>query len=184
MAMGLGMAAACGGGSDVPSATLAPVPTTTSVDPYAVPAVVDEAYVNRVLAALDAAVGDVVRLVVRERAVTPEAVTRLEAIYDGEALDLTTRLLRESIARRAARGPEPGDVRTSVRRLLSVANGCVFAEVERDYSAASGLEGRHTEWVVLTPGQRVDPNPTPWVVIYDGFEEGFSAPEGPCDAQA
>ena len=43
----------CGGGKDrvagVPTATVPTVPP----DPYSVPAVIDEAYVNRVLAALD-----------------------------------------------------------------------------------------------------------------------------------
>ncbi|MFN2504089.1 MAG: hypothetical protein ABR540_07650, partial [Acidimicrobiales bacterium] len=49
---------------DPPSATVGTeAPSTTSADPYAVPAVIDEAYVNRVLAGLDAAVGEVVRLV-------------------------------------------------------------------------------------------------------------------------
>ena len=39
--------------------------TTTTTNPYAVPPVIDAAYVNRVLAGLDAAVGDVVRMVVK-----------------------------------------------------------------------------------------------------------------------
>ena len=63
--VGLVVLGACGGGDDDalgPTATLPQATTTT--DPYAVPAVIDEAYVNRVLAGLDQAVGEVTRLVV------------------------------------------------------------------------------------------------------------------------
>ena len=76
----------CGAGkdpvADVPTATVPTVPP----DPYAVPAVIDEAYVNRVLAALDQAVGDVVRMVIRTKVLSPEAIERLQAIYVGDAL--------------------------------------------------------------------------------------------------
>src|SRR3954464_237000 len=54
---------------------------TTTTNPYAVPAVIDVAYVNRVLAGLDAAVGDAMRLVVSTHTVPREAYDRLRAIY-------------------------------------------------------------------------------------------------------
>ncbi|PZR77432.1 MAG: hypothetical protein DLM65_15705, partial [Candidatus Aeolococcus gillhamiae] len=54
---------------------------TTTTNPYAVPATIDAAYVNRVLEALDAALGDVYRLVIRTRDVSPEVIDRLNAIY-------------------------------------------------------------------------------------------------------
>jgi hypothetical protein len=59
---------ACGGGDDdeaLPPPPSIAEPTTVPADPYAVPAVIDAAYVNRVLEGLDAAVGDVVRIVYR-----------------------------------------------------------------------------------------------------------------------
>src|SRR5205085_10070389 len=75
---------ACAGKSEplVPTATV-PVATTTT-NPYAVPEVIDEAYVNRVLAGLDAAVGDMLRLVVSARTIPPEALERLRALYIGD----------------------------------------------------------------------------------------------------
>ena len=73
--------AGCGGdGSGATDGPTASVPTTPP-DPYAVPAVIDEAYVNRVLAALDQANGDVDGLVVScTNALPPEAIDRLKAI--------------------------------------------------------------------------------------------------------
>lgn len=54
------------GAARPPSATVGTeTPRTTTTNPYAVLAVIDTAYVNRVLAGLDAAVGGVTRLVVR-----------------------------------------------------------------------------------------------------------------------
>ena len=82
-ALALTAPVACSSGSDKagPTATVAtePAPTTTT-DPYAVPATIDVAYVNKVLAGLDAAVGDVTLLVVRTRTLTQEAYDRLKAI--------------------------------------------------------------------------------------------------------
>ncbi len=88
MAVALLVLAACGGDKEPlgPTATV-PQPTTTT-DPYAVPAVIDEAYVNRVLAGLDQAVGDIVRLVVSTRDIPPEVIDRLKAMYVGDALQL------------------------------------------------------------------------------------------------
>ena len=82
--------AGCGGddsgAADGPTASVPTVPP----DPYAVPAVIDEAYVNRVLAALDQAVGDVVRMVVSTKSYPPDAIERLQALYVGDCLQLSS----------------------------------------------------------------------------------------------
>ena len=80
--------AACGG-NDKPLGPAATVPqATTTTNPYAVPPVIDEAYVNHVLAGLDQAVGDITRLIVNDGRVSDEAADRLEALYIGNALAL------------------------------------------------------------------------------------------------
>ncbi|MEA2843187.1 MAG: hypothetical protein QOJ69_858, partial [Actinomycetota bacterium] len=87
----------CGGGgssgADGPTATVPTVPP----DPFAVPPVIDEAYVNRVLAALDQAVGDVVRIVVSTKTLTPEAIDRLQALYVGDALQLQFQIFQADL---------------------------------------------------------------------------------------
>ena len=83
-----------------PAATVAtePAPTTT-IDPYAVPPVIDVAYVNRVLAELDRVMGDVTRLVVRTRTIPPEAYDRLRALYpDDESTASSAIYARISLA--------------------------------------------------------------------------------------
>ncbi|MCA1708996.1 MAG: hypothetical protein LC808_39265, partial [Actinobacteria bacterium] len=162
-------------------------PVTPTTDPYAVPAVIDEAYVNRVLEALDAAVGEVVRMVVRERTIPPEAVDRLKTLYMGEflqiQLDLFSNDVRESFRQYK---PEPGNKKTLVNQLLSGAASCIFARVERDYSAVAARPnlGVTTQWIGLRPLDRSkDPskyNPTPWIYSYDGFQQDGSAPSNPC----
>ncbi|MDQ2826385.1 MAG: hypothetical protein M3Y04_05430, partial [Actinomycetota bacterium] len=65
-----------------PTATVATeVPTTATTNPYAVPPVIDAAYVNRVLAGLDAAVGDALRLVYGSHNISLAALDRLRAVY-------------------------------------------------------------------------------------------------------
>jgi len=82
-AAAVALAVGCKGPSEplVPTATVPQATTTTN--PYAVPAVIDEAYVNRVLAGLDQALGDLVRLVVSTKSIPPEALDRLRALYVG-----------------------------------------------------------------------------------------------------
>jgi hypothetical protein len=168
-----------------PTATLAQ-PTSTT-DPYAVPPVIDEAYVNRVLAGLDKAVGDVVRLVVSSKSITNEAVDRLTALYLGDALTLKLQGLQNDALRQfAGYQPEPGNKATHVAELVSAKPACIFAKVERDFSKVSTNPRAElsVQWVVLVPLDRSkDPmsyNSMQWMFAYDGFREDLSAPPNPC----
>ncbi|MFP5318151.1 MAG: hypothetical protein ACLGI2_07620, partial [Acidimicrobiia bacterium] len=163
--------------------------TTTTTDPYAVPAVIDEAYVNRVLAGLDAAVGDVVRLIMTTKTFPREGFERLKAVYGSDA-QLNRRL--DSLARDIAQGMpsyrgDPGDSRTTVAELLTANGACIFARISRDYSAVSTVSRPPDErqWVALIPLDRSrDPsgyNRTGWAYVYEGFEEGRLPPRrDPC----
>jgi hypothetical protein len=186
----LGALAGCSSGDDAaaPTATLGtapPVPTTT--DPYAVPPVIDEAYVNRVLEGLDAAVGDVVRMVVREGGIPPEAVDRLKALYVGEFLQIQLDLLSNDVRENFSQYRlHLGNKRTEVQELITRSQSCIFARVNRDYSAVAARPNPNVtvQWVSLKRSE-VTPdsdayNPTPWVYTYDGFQRDGSAPPNPC----
>lgn len=150
--------------------------------------VIDVAYVNRVLAGLDAANGDITRLVIRSRTITQEAYDRLRAIYvdptfmqiniDGYENDI-----RENF--RSYRS-SPGNLKSTVTRLISTGSGCIFAQVSRDYTAVgiNPLAELQTQWVALTLLDRSrDPhgyNPTPWAYKYDGFPANRTQPADPC----
>jgi hypothetical protein len=166
-----------------PTATL-PVGTTTT-NPYAVPAVIDEPYVNKVLAGLDQAVGDVTRIVVSMETVPPEALDRLRALYVGEHRQIQFDLFASAVDEGLTNYRQPpGNRKTAVSELLAVSPACLFAKVARDYSevAIEAGEGFSTQWVVLVPadGNGKPYNPTGWVFVYDGLERDGSAPENPC----
>src|SRR4051794_35930140 len=132
---GGGSKGSAGAGATVTVAT--EVPRTTTTNPYAVPAVIDIAYVNRVLAGPDASLGDALRMVVATRTIPREAYDRLRAMYatDGSlqlAIDLFQSAIRKNFAGYNA---EPGNQVTTVTDLLTSKAGCIFARVKRDYSA-------------------------------------------------
>lgn len=181
-------ATACGGGEGSeagPTATVPPAPaSTTTTNPYAVPEVIDAAYVNRVLQGLDAAMGDIVRLVIATRDIPPEAVDRVKAVFldrEGQNLELAglSHDLREGFG---AYRENPGDRRSTVTEVLAATPSCVFVRVDRDYSEVGIHQSSKPsrEWIVLKPlDPAQDPhsyNPTPWAFAAIGVEP----PPNPC----
>jgi hypothetical protein len=184
---GMLLSGACGS-KEEPLGPTATVPqATTTTDPYAVPAVIDEAYVNRVLAGLDQAVGDVTRLVVSSRTIPREAVERLKALYVGRSLQLSVDLYQDDIFNNFEGYREsPGNQATTLVRLIDVNPGCIFAQVNTDFSAVSLYPdpALSNAWVALVPlDDSQDPNgynPTRWAFASEGFRKDLSQPENPC----
>lgn len=176
--------------ASIPEATAAPA--TTNPDPYAIPSVIDEAYLNRVLAALDNANADAVRSSMREGAMTEESLQILRALYSGEALSERVNLLQDD-AENGFRGykPNPGSVKTTITKIISSTPKCAFVSVLRDYKAVAAnpsLEEGTVQYVGMRelPSED-DPdhrNPTPWIIVYDGFLESGSQPPDPCTASS
>ncbi len=173
-------------GSAASTVATEPAPTTTT-NPYAVPAVIDEAYVNRVLAGLDAAMGDATRLIIRTRTITQEAYDRLKALYaNNQLLQLVLDALQDEMRSGFVDyKPNPGNKLTTVNQILTATPQCIFVRVHRDYSAvAVDPTAVNPQWVSLKPLERErDPkkyNPTPWGVVYDGFTRDRSQPANPC----
>ena len=177
--------AACGGDNEtlVPAATL---PHGTTTNPYAVPAIIDEAYVNRVLAGLDQVFGDAVRIVVASRTFPADAAMSVEALYFGEvrqlvldSVSLSTRAGLDSFER------SPGNQITIVAGLLTANPACIFAEVSRDYSDVTRDDDPAVvQWVALERAEKFGSpsghNPTGWVYVFDGVESDGTGPEDPC----
>ncbi len=176
--------------ADTPGATLGTAaPTTTTTDPYAAPNPIDVAYVNRVLAGLDAVLGDVVRLVVVSRTIPREAADRLTALYGTDAsLNLRLDSLSRDVAFRLNDfKQQPGNPTTIVWDLISAGPSCVFARVTRDYSAVAASPSAEpaVQWIAVVPlDASRDPgryNRTGWSFVYDGFEPGRVPPQvDPC----
>ena len=190
----LAASAACSGSSAdkaSPTATVAtePAPTTTT-DPYAVPATIDVAYVNQVLAGLDRVMGDVTRLVVRTRTIPPEAYEALRAAYkDPDFLQIQIDNFQSDMRKGfASYKSEPGNQVTTVTQMLTADHKCIFARVQRSYAeiTVQGSSDPHILWVALQPSDPArDPNfynRTHWAYIYDGFPPDRSQPADPCAA--
>jgi hypothetical protein len=182
---------ACGG-KDTPTPAGATVPKdttpTTAADPYAIPGTIDAAYLNRVFAALDAVDGEATRTIVRTRNLPPEAAERLTAIYgDKEFRVQTNRWLDVIEGGLQGYKPEPGNLKTSVIRVISSNPRCVFLVARRDHSAiAVSPPPSHDTYFYLEP---LDPirnkkhlNPTPWMIGGEGFNSDGSVPGDPCDS--
>jgi hypothetical protein len=168
-----------------PTATLPRGTTTTN--PYAVPPVIDEAYVNRVLSGLDHSVGDIVRLIVSAGTISPEAVERLKAFYVGRALQLQVdSFQKDEFEQFRGYKENPGDQITTVAQVIDGKPECIYARVTIDFSAVSRQPDPtfSTQWVVLLPSDPAkDPmryNPTGWTFLYEGFNQDLSAPPNLC----
>lgn len=188
----LSLTAACGGDKGVqavtPHASIATAPErTTTTNPYATPAVIDAAYVNRVLAGLDAVDGDVLRLVAKSRTVTTEVTDRLKALYsDKEYLGQITALAQDQADGFQGLKQNPGNRTTVVSSLLMASPSCLFAKVDRDQTPVADKPSPElaVQWVGLVPMDFArDPNhynPTPWMYVYDGFPRSHTEPKSPC----
>lgn len=150
--------------------------TTTLEQSYAVPKVIDKAYVNRVLAALDEIHGGVARRVLDTGQLAPEDLVPIRAIYN----DPIFPAIAEGLAMLTNEDPAvvhhpPGNRRTSVVRVLTSSSACVHAEVRVDISEVvvdpppprpAFLELRPTQ-VDADPN---DMNPTPWSISNEDQE--------------
>ena len=147
----------------------------------------ETASIDRILAGLDGVMGDLQRILVRERRITPEVTDRLRAIYVGPELLNQIDAFRADVANGLVgmKNP-PGNRVTTVSRLITVSPICIFVEVTRDYSPVTqGVAPRPASLfvVLVTKSEGDDPrqlNPTPWAMLYDGVQVDGSQPEDVC----
>lgn len=174
----------CSGGRD--DDTLPPPATSsTSVD-YSVPDVIDVAYVEKVVTALDHVYGDAIRILAKERQITKEFLEYLAAIYTPKQFEFTQGIwVRDVASGLSGLRPDPGDPKTHVQELIQADRECIVVRVDRDFSSTNEQPDQATpqEYVAVVPAPNERPlNPTPWVLSFDGFvatPEG-AAPEQPC----
>lgn len=145
-------------------------PTTADgPNPDVIPAVITPAYVDAVFKVLNHIDGDASRTLYLSNAVTAGVLADLRAIYADPLYASEVQIAHQTLAsdRRNVRDP-PGDIRTSVVRIISASATCVFVQTKADYSAVlyrPGPSPASTYWVLSTKRQLDDPyhlNPTPW----------------------
>lgn len=187
------VAAGSCGGDKAPAATGATVrkaaPTTVPADPYAVPATIDKAYLDRVFAALERVDGDATRIIVAKGTMVPDASARLRAIYAEDEFQAQVNLWLDIVIQKQLdrfKNP-PGDRLSRVDRVLTGRRDCVFVGVLRDYSAiTSTTSPPAVEYVTLRPADaardQANLNPTPWMISSEGYKSDGSVPRDPCVA--
>jgi hypothetical protein len=176
-----------------PEATVPTAPstslTTAPIDVSVIPPVIDEPYLNAVLAALDEVDGEASRTIVAAKSFTPEAADLLNAIYSDERFQVQAEVILSALAKDPALSsvrPNPGPRTTSVERIITASPTCVWMAVKRDHSASSvhPVEPR-TEYVALRPldesNDPQDHNPTAWMISAEGFNADGSEPGNQCE---
>jgi hypothetical protein len=168
--------------------------TTTSLPPeaYAVPDVIDQAYVQRVVSAYDKVLGDAIRAMVRDRGISDEFLKNLVAIYTQPQFEVQQRLWTSAVAEGDLdnRPAEPGDPVTVIRDIVRADQRCVIAGIDRDFRPTlrpdiEPTESEQPDYVVLVRKREApDPNrvnPTPWIMSFDGFKTDGTVPVNSCD---
>ncbi|MDQ3756591.1 MAG: hypothetical protein M3394_01920 [Actinomycetota bacterium] len=176
----------CSGGRD--DDTLPPPASSSTTVDYSVPAVIDVAYVEKVMEALDHVYGDAIRILAREREITPEFLEHLAAIYTEQEFRIAERAWVQDVAgglpnlRHA-----PGDPATTVKEALRLDSHCVLIAVDRHFRQSRSNETdtpqKYLGLVPKVPNRdRQNLNPTPWMISFDGFvsEPPGAVPESPC----
>lgn len=174
-------------GGDEPS-TSAPA-TTLGAEAYAVPEVIDQEYVQRVVSAYDKVLGDAIRILKRDEGVSEEFLEHLVAIYTEPEFEFQQQVWLESVAAgRLERTPaNPGDPVTSVGTIVKATTTCVTFRAEQNDRAnftGTTVESEQDDYMILVRKKpNRDPrqvNPTPWVIAFDGFKNDNSVPRDSC----
>lgn len=166
--------------------TLLPPASSSTTADYSVPTVIDAAYVEKVMEALDHVYGDAIRILARERQITKEFLEHLAAIYTPNQFEFTQRIwVRDVASGLKGLRRNPGDPATQVQELLRADATCIVVRVNRDFSQTNEQVDQVTpqEYVALVPAPSTSSlNPTPLILSFDGFvatPEG-APPEQPC----
>jgi hypothetical protein len=178
------------GGDDSLPPTVTSSSTTSTTVSYAVPAVIDAAYVGRVMQALDHVYGDAVRHLAQSRTVDEPFLKYLVATHNprifGLAQDLWVKIQARGFA---GLRDAPADPVTRIDKLLRADRDCVLIQGDRDLSPLHATDDptNHDRYVALTPlAPNRNPdhlNPTPWTINFSGQRSDGSPPEDACVPQ-
>ncbi len=175
-----------GGRTTLPTASSS---TSTTAVSYDVPATIDVAYIEKVMAALDHVYGEAARYMAKHKTIDEEFSRYLVALHGGDSLDLERQIWAQVVAADfQLLRPNPGDARTTVERLIIAHPNCVLFQVKRDFSEIFKEPDplgppRFIGLVPLPPDRDTQKlNPTPWIMTFDGqFKDGAEpTPEEAC----
>jgi hypothetical protein len=143
----------------------------TAADPYAIPANIDAAYINRVMRALEDVRGQVRRDVYKSQSVSQLDYNKFDDIYDGQYLVGERQLLgSDSEVTHPEAKPNPGDEIYSVTKIRAARSDCIAFEAMDDLNPVNVTPTASVgpKIVVLWPVKATKGfNPTPWKIELD-----------------
>jgi hypothetical protein len=169
--------------------TQASLPDNTTPNPDVIPPVITVAYVNAVFAVLNHLNGDAVRALVASRQVTPTVKLYLRAAYNDPLYAEEVKIAQQSIDGDLSNVRQPpGDIVTTVERLVSASPTCIFAETRSEFSQVLVRPGSPAaaEYFSLTPKHEAndprDLNSTPWGFTFNADYQAPTAIPSQCPA--
>jgi hypothetical protein len=164
--------AGCGGGSDAavdeaPLVADAGSTTTSAVDPWAIPEVIDAEYVRRVLQRIDDVRAEVRRDVFATKQFTDVDRKKIESIYVDHQLVVA---LNEWPTLATTEHPDflsnPGSAVVVVQRILRSTSDCIWADVTFDESKnrPTPRVPVQAQIVLVVAAHDTQVNPTPWMI--------------------
>jgi hypothetical protein len=168
-------------------ATVEPVETDGPIDTATVPTEIDAAYLNAVMADLDAALGDIYRDVRRAGQAGEAYEAAMRAVFTDEAAAAQSQGFRRAIGLKGL-APKPGDPKTRVREILEVHPredpACIYFTATRDLDPLlrRPLDAEQPYYLALSHESPTRGNPTTWLIALDTFYPDGDAPRSVCGA--
>lgn len=160
-----------GGTTRLATTTTLEVTTTTSASSFAVPAVIDLSYVQRVLEAIYHLDGEAARHAYAVKSADNELKERLDAIYGGPALADATQVYERNAAEGFSQfANPPGDAKVSAVTIIQATPTCIVARADLDHGPFFRKPGKPAPQSViqLGPADILPLNPTGWGVVVAG----------------
>lgn len=151
--------------------TTAPAPTTTTTAGFAVPAVIDLPYVQRVLETIYHLDGEATRYLYARKLPDAQFNERLEAIFGGQALTEAKRVLGENTAEGfAVFADPPGDAIVRAVDIVQATPRCMIIRADLDYGPQyKEPRPRQPQAIIqLAPAEVLPFNPTGWGIVGAG----------------
>jgi hypothetical protein len=146
-------------------------PATTTTLGFEIPAVIDLPYVQRVLETIYHLDGEATRHAYAKKTVDAELYERLEAIFGGEALEESKRILGENAAEGfAVFANPPGDPKVRAVEVLQATTKCIVVRADLDFGPYyKDQRPPPTQSLIqLAPADVLPLNPTRWGILVAG----------------
>ncbi len=180
------VASACSsGGHHSAAGTTTSTTASAGPNPDVIPSVITPAYVDAVFRVLEHIDGNASRSLIAAKAVTPQVLADIRAIYNDPLYAEEVQIAHQSLQGDLTNVKKPpGDVVITVTSLISSSGRCVFVRATSDYSAVIVKvppQPSSEYWALAPKTSGDDPshlNPTPWALFFNRtFETPTSIPD-------